>query len=130
MRTLARECVYKYLFSRLFNPDDEGLFTVLCKDLSENDKEFAEKLCSSVVKNEEDLLNTIELLAKGYSIDRIHSTDKISLLMGITELNEFKDTPIPVVINEAVNLSSKYSGDGSTDFVNGILAEYVKRSVK
>ena len=41
MRSLAREAVFKYLFSRLFNPSDEGLFAVLCKDLSQENKEFA-----------------------------------------------------------------------------------------
>ena len=53
MRSLAREAVFKFLFSQLFNPDDEGLFTVLCKDLNENDCDFAKKLLDSVVSNEE-----------------------------------------------------------------------------
>ena len=44
MRSLARECVFKFIFSRLFNPNDEGLFTVLINDLSDNDKVFAGEL--------------------------------------------------------------------------------------
>ena len=127
MRSVARECVYKFLFSRLFNPDDEGLFTVLCKELPDSDKKFASELLSAVLKDENTYLERIAELSVGYKIERIHSTDKISLLIGMAELSAFKETPVPVVINEAVNLSAKYSGETSTDFVNGILGEYVKR---
>ena len=48
MRTYARECVFKYIFARLFNPSDEGLFAVLCKDFKEDDKKFADELLNAV----------------------------------------------------------------------------------
>ena len=41
MRSEVRESVFKYIFARLFNPSDEGLFVVLCNDLKEDDKIFA-----------------------------------------------------------------------------------------
>ena len=53
MRSLARESVYKYIFSRLFNPGDEGLFDVLCKELNNDDKDFASKLLSAIDTNSE-----------------------------------------------------------------------------
>ena len=43
MRTYVRECVFKYLFARLFNPSDEGLFALLCKELNDDDKSFAQR---------------------------------------------------------------------------------------
>jgi len=46
----------------------------------------------------------------------------------MAELNRFKETPVAVVINETVNLVAKYSTENSTDFVNGILAEYVREN--
>ena len=58
MRSLAREAVFKYLFSRLFNPSDEGLFTVLCKDLTDNSKQFANELLDCVQKNKETYFTT------------------------------------------------------------------------
>jgi hypothetical protein len=51
MRSLARESVFKYLFSQLFNPNDEGLFTVLCKELNEDDKAFAKNLLVATEKS-------------------------------------------------------------------------------
>ena len=125
MRSYARECVYKYLFSKLFN-DNEGLFDVLTKDLSDNDKSFAIKLLNSVTKNEEKYLENICSLAQGYKLERVFNADKCALLIGMAELDNFTETPTPVIIDEAVKLVSIFSTEKSTDFVNGILAQYAK----
>ena len=45
-------------------------------------------------------------------------------MIGMAELDNFPNTPVAVVIDEAVNLAGKYSTENSTDFVNGILAQY------
>ncbi len=126
MRSLAREAVFKFIFSQLFNPDDEGLFTVLCKELNENDKIFAKDLLDAVISNKDQYLKDIENLAIGYKIDRLYTADKCALLIGFAELNAFTDTPVPVIIDETVNLSAKFSTENSTNFVNGILAEYIR----
>ncbi len=126
MRTYVRECVFKYIFARLFNPSDEGLFAVLCKDLSEDDKLFADKLLKAVDNGQEKYLKSMESLSIGFNLDRLHRADKCALLIGMAELENFKDTPIAVVINEAVNIVAKYSTESSTNFVNGILAEFAK----
>ena len=126
MRSLSREAVFKFLFSQLFNPNDEGLFTVLIKDLNENDKIFANELLSAVLENKELTLAKIEKLANGYKLNRLYNVDKCALLIGISELDNFRKTPVAVVVDETVNLVSKYSTENSTDFVNGILAAYVK----
>ena len=126
MRSLSRETVFKYLFSQLFNPDDEGLFDVMCKQLNDSDKQFAESLLSATMNGKEKYLQSVEKLVKGYKINRLYNVDKCILIMGMAELDNFTETPVPVVIDEAVNLVAKYSTENSTDFVNGVLAEYVK----
>jgi len=126
MRSLAREAVFKFLFSQLFNQDDEGLFTVLCKELSEQDKLFAQELLSAVEGNKQKYLEQIERLAIGYKLNRVLNADKCALLLGMAELDNFKNTPVAVVIDETVNIVAKFSTENSTDFVNGILAQYIK----
>ena len=126
MRSLAREAVFKYIYSRLFNPGDEGLFDVLIKDLKEDDKKFAKELLSCIDENQEKYLSEIERLSIGYKINRIYSVDKCALLLGIAEFEKFNETDFPIIIDETVNLAAKYSTENSTDFVNGILAQYVK----
>ncbi len=125
MRSFARECVFKYVFARLFNPSDEGLFAVLCKELKEDDKNFANQLLDTFLNNEQKFLDKLEQLSNGYKLERLYKVDKCAILIAMAELS-FADTPIAVVIDEAVNLVAKYSTENSTGFVNGILAEYVK----
>ena len=127
MRSLAREAVYKYIYSRLFNPDDEGLFDVLIKTFSDDDKDFATRLKNAIIDDEDKYLEVISSLSVGYKLNRIHATDKCALLLGMAEFDNFKDTPKIVVIDEAVKLSAKYSTDNSPDFVNGILASYTSK---
>ena len=126
MRTYARECVFKYLFARLFNPSDEGLFALLCKELNSEDKKFANNLLSAVDNNYDRYIKKIQELSIGFSLDRLHRADKCAIILGMAELECFKETPIAVVINESVNLVAKYSTESSTSFVNGILAEFTK----
>ena len=64
MRSVARETVFQYLFSRLFNQQDEGLFDVLIKNLNDDDKAFAEKLKISVEENLKKYDGEIEDLVK------------------------------------------------------------------
>ena len=129
MRRQAREAVFKFIFSKLFNSNDEGLFNVVIKDLNDDDKKFATTLLSAVDNDMEKNLSIISDLAIGYKLDRLFNTDKCALLIGIAELDNFKETPIPVVIDEAVSLSAKYSTEKSTDFVNGILSNYVRGKI-
>ncbi len=49
MRSLAREAVFKYIYSRLFNQNDEGLFDVLCKELNQEDKSFAKNFLKALI---------------------------------------------------------------------------------
>ena len=126
MRTYVRECVFKYIFARLFNPSDEGLFAVLCKDLNEDDKLFANNLLRAVDNGQEKYLEAIEKLSVGFNLERLHRADKCAILIGMAELENFKETPVAVIINEAVNIVSKFSTENSTNFVNGILAEFAK----
>ena len=127
MRRQAREAVFKYIYSRLFNSTDEGLFDVLIKEFNEDDKSFAKSLLEAVEKDEEKNLQVISSLAIGYKLNRLINVDKCALLIGLAELDNFPGTDVPIVIDEAVGISARFSTEKSTDFVNGILSEYVRR---
>ena len=124
MRSQAREAVFKFIFSQLFNSNDEGLFTVLCKELNSEDKQFAQDLLDAI--DNDKYLADIERLAIGYNVNRLFPADKCALVLGMAELNRFPNTPVAVVVNETVGLVAKYSTENSTNFVNGIMAEYIK----
>lgn len=126
MRSKAREVVFQYVFSRLFNQGDEGLFDVLAQDLSEDDKAFAKKLLDLVIHHEADFESELKNLSENFRFERIFSADRCAIYIGMAELSYFTETPKAVAIDEAVKLSAKFSTENSVDYVNGILAAYSK----
>ncbi len=57
-----------------------------------------------------------------WTIDRLRQTDLAVLRLALTEI-ALDAVPVPVIINEAVNLAKKYGEVQSGSFVNGILAQ-------
>jgi len=131
MRSSSREIVFKYIFSKLFNPDDEGLFAVMLSELdNESDKDFAAALLKAVEENNDRYDETVSRFSHNFKLDRLFKADLCAIKIGMAELDKFPETPVPVAIDEAVKLSVKFSTDRSPDFVNGILAAYSKEVKK
>jgi len=126
MRSVARETVFQYLFSKLFNQQDEGLFAVLVNKLNKDDKEFATKLKDCVEERTEKYFSDMERLIVNYKVSRVFNPDKCAIIIGMAELDNFAETPKIVIIDEAVKLAAKFSTEKSVNFVNGVLAEYAK----
>lgn len=70
----------------------------------------------------------ISRLSKNWSIERIGRVVVSILRLALYELNEEKDTPASVVINEAVMLSKTFATDEAAKFVNGVLGGYLKEN--
>ncbi len=63
--------------------------------------------------------------APGWPLYRIARIDRAILYLGIYELL-FTDTPVAVVINEAVELAKEYGNENSGKFINGVLSAVAK----
>ena len=129
MRSTARETVYKYLYAKLFNEEtDDKYFKTLLKDkdLTEEDRLFAQELKDTVEAHESEIVSAVRDLAKDYTYERIFSTDKCALYIAVAEIKYFDDIPTVVSIDEALSLVRKYSTEESLNFVNGILASVKK----
>src|SRR5207245_11083614 len=63
----------------------------------------------------------IKKYAENWEIGRMATIDRCILRLGAYELMHELDTPINVVINEAVEIAKKFSTGESGKFVNGIL---------
>ncbi|MBE5756655.1 MAG: transcription antitermination factor NusB [Clostridiales bacterium] len=129
MRSIAREEVFKYLYSDLFNEESKSFFEALLKNnkLDEGDRQFAKKLLETIKDNFDELMGSLSNLLQNYKIERLYSLDKCALLIGMAEIKYFNDIPTVVSINEVINLVKVYSTEKSIGFVNGVLAEYAKQ---
>ena len=92
----------------------------------EDTKKFARDLASEAWKERGEADKIISGLSHDWSIDRIAEVDKSILRLAIYELRCTKETPSSVVINEAVELAKKFSGEESSKFVNGVLGGFLK----
>lgn len=65
-----------------------------------------------------------QYLKEGWTLERLTLIEKNILRLGLFEMTEF-DTPQLVAINEAIELSKKFSDEKSSKFINGILSQFV-----
>lgn len=107
--------VFMYQNSKIkYNLDD------VIKDNLEIDNDFVKETVTGVLDNKENIVNIANKYLKDWTFDRLGLTDRAILSMGIYELL-YTNTPEVVAINEAVELSKKYSDDKVKNMINGVL---------
>ena len=93
---------------------------------SQNDvKDYTIKIVENYWQNSEKIDEIIQKYAKNWDFERLVKMDKDILRIAVVELLYVKDAPIKVVVDEAIELSKKYSTDESSSFINGILAKII-----
>ena len=84
-------------------------------------RKFAEELFRGALDRREEIDTLIELHSAHWKLERIAAIDRNILRLGIYELLAFPDTPPAVVIDEALEVSKRFSAAESFEFINGIL---------
>ena len=82
---------------------------------------FARELVAAAAANAAKLDELIASASKNWRIDRMSRVDRNILRLGACELVAFRDVPVKVVINEAVELAKRFGTAESSAFVNGVL---------
>ena len=94
-------------------------------DSEESVKDYAIKIAQTYHEHNKEIDDTIAKYASGWDFDRLVKMDKDILRIATSELLFIKETPMKVVVDEAVELAKKYSTEDSASFVNGILAKII-----
>ena len=81
---------------------------------------------NDVIANHEKIDETIKPFLENWKLDRIGCCTKIVLRYAVWELL-FKDTPVNIVINEAIELAKCFSEKDAYKFVNGVLDKLQKK---
>ena len=95
------------------------------------DTSYIKEVISGVLKNRNEIDETITKYATGWIVDTIAPVERNILRLAIYELNYYNDQDIPpkVAINEAIELAKVFSGPAAGKFVNGILGGLYKDTV-
>ncbi|MFN3393407.1 MAG: transcription antitermination factor NusB [Candidatus Thermochlorobacter sp.] len=124
-RRQVREVVMQVLYAHDIRKDNiekvaEGIIPeeILAQEKS---REFARKLLTEVSTHQKMIDEYITKHAENWELERMALIDKNLMRMAIAEFLFMDDVPPKVTINEAIEISKKYSTDKSGKFINGIL---------
>ena len=89
-------------------------------DIEGRNKEFIENIVNEVILKKEELDKKANKYLINWAINRLNMVDQAIFEIAIYELI-YTDTPKKVVIDEAINLSKKYSEESVVKMLNGVL---------
>lgn len=89
--------------------------------LDDKGKEFAEALAAGALREIKLLDELIVKYAQNWEMKRMAALDRNLLRLGAYEILFELDTPVSVIIDEAVEIAKTFSTPDSGKFVNGIL---------
>jgi N utilization substance protein B len=87
---------------------------------------FARQLFRGAVNDIQRLDQLIRAHAQNWRLERMAAVDRSILRVAIYELVNCPEAPPRAVINEALEIARRFSGEGSVEFVNGILDSVLK----
>ena len=97
-------------------------------DIYKNE-EFVIETFKGIYKNQKKISEMANKYLNNWTIDRLSKVDKAILSLGIYELLYTK-TPSIVAINEAIELSKKYSDEDVTKMINACLDKIYHEELK
>jgi N utilization substance protein B len=87
--------------------------------------DYARELVGGVQAHQSSIDRLIERYADRWALERMPVVDRAVLRIALFELLWGGNVPVPVAINEAVELAKSLSTDDSGRFINGLLGRIV-----
>ena len=123
-RSELREIMMKVLYQIFILEESSIDFDVnaLKKEQLEIENEFVDEVIDGILKHRKEIYELANKYLNNWPMDRLNKVDQAILCIGIYEL-EYTKTPSIVAINEANELSKKYSDEKVTKMINAVLDE-------
>lgn len=128
-RSELREIIMKVLY-QVFILKESGIdFKIddLIKEQLEIENDFVTDAINTIVLKKNEIYEFANRYLDSWPMDRLNKVDQAILALGIYEL-KYTETPPVVAINEAVELSKKYSDEKVTKMINAVLDEIYHES--
>lgn len=125
-RKLSREKTMELLFSMTLSKEsvEEVVETFIDNyesNLKEIDLTYLKQTLAGVENNKEAIDEVISANLHNWKIDRISKINLTILRLAAYELLYNEEVPKNVAINEALELTRRYSDEKSVSFINGVL---------
>lgn len=125
-RKLSREKAMELFFGMTCSKDtvEEAVETFIDNyegDIKELDLTYIKKALIGIENNKEAIDEAISSNLQNWKIDRISKVNLTILRLAAYEILFDEEVPRSVAINEALEITRKYSDEKSVSFVNGVL---------
>lgn len=132
-RSRSRELVFQIIFGLNFRNNESLDFDEIIDnfemsfadddseiDLKFLDKEYCLEILKGITHNKNEIDSAISNNLKRWKLERLSKVD-LSILRIATYEMCFNNLDPRIAINEALNISKKYSNDNSYSYINGVL---------
>jgi len=89
-------------------------------------KEFARRLVSGVVSQRPELDRLIDQSTENWKLARLAKVEHELLRLAAYEVVFCPDIPVPVSLDEAVEIAKRFGSEDSAGFINGVLDHIAK----
>ena len=123
-RTRARALALQVLYEvDIANHPPADIFKLRLEEapLTDDLSEFARQIIFGILPLTHTLDQLIAKYAPEWPLEQIAAIDRNILRMALWEFAVFRETPLKVAINEAVELAKLYGSDSAPRFINGVL---------
>ena len=107
-------------------PEQVGATFFLERKADSEVEDFARGLFRGAVNDIKRLDELLRAHAQNWRLERMAAVDRSILRMAVYELLHCPETPPHAVINEALEIARRFSGEGSVEFVIGVLDSVLK----
>lgn len=130
-RKKSREVAMKIQFQMSINKEEieaaiEGYIENMEENMNDVDLQYVRKVLNGVNENMEQIDKCIEKYLINWKMSRLSKINLAILRICTYEVLFEEDIPDKVSINEAIELSKKYSEENSFTFINGVLDKIIK----
>jgi N utilization substance protein B len=94
--------------------------------LGETATAFLRQMVLGAIENADELDNMIASCAPEWPVNELAILDRNILRIALWEIKIFRETPLKVAINEAVELAKRFSSDNAPRFINGVLGTLIR----
>lgn len=121
-RPIAREAAMQLIFEQIFGGEGEteALVDLIDYVPGDSDRQYIDMVVAGVKEHAAEIDAEISACLRGWTLARLSRVDLAILRLSVYEMT-YASIPAAVSINEAVELTRKYSNETSCSFVNGVL---------
>lgn len=120
-RELAMQMLFQSDVGRQSAEQVQRTFWSAREKIDSDTQGFAEDLFRVATARQEEIDDAIQQASEHWRLERMAAVDRNLLRTAVAEMMAYPGTPLPVIINESLEIARLYAAPESVHFLNGVL---------